>query len=501
VIIGGGMSRSTQMALAPPADQAIYISTNAHGLERWPCDYTVCLDNIEDQLRQWDVPIVSTRRFANIYVLEQKVCQSGMLGAYIAWVMGCSPIFLAGIDCYQGGTYEDDPEARSGGRKIPLKNHLMRWRKARALIRGDVRTFGGPLAELFPVHDSTVPAKPAWPAERLYREVGGTVVQFEVPHRLAPVDYARGSIVELPDREAKKLQPRRIVRILGDVKRDHSTLADVVPVQLSSAANHRPLPRPTPATPPQRRSIVITRPFNGIGDWLMALNCVLFVNRQRPDVDVYVDFRAARTLPDLIPQAFAASNVRITSGRLPPRAKRTSDSLVYRKLPPQNYIESMVHHLNDQIDLGIEYERHVFPQFGIPRSKGDYIVMLSQGKRRVRGGKEWGTPNLQALAIQLIAAGIEVRQIGSRHDCPLTGVAVRHLGASFHTVAHVLASARAFVGLENGIMILAGFLRVPQVTIYDGASRPQRVDFDDQLKLTQRIEPPQAAAEVLKWLP
>lgn len=230
------------------------------------------------------------------------------------------------------------------------------------------------------------------------------------------------------------------------------------------------------------------------------------VQRQRPDVKLWVDFRAMRVragLPPIVRQLYDESDVRYQAGIPSPPGLTTADSLVYRKFPPDSYIESTVAHLNDQTGLGIRYEPGVYPTFrSASRSptRGDYVVMVSQGKRRDRHRKEWGANNFIHLARKLAAEGVPLVQLGKASDAHLPGVRYRVLGAHATDVVALLAGARAFVGIENGLMVLAGYLGTPQVTIYDGASTPRRVDFAGQAKITRRIEPPEAAAEISTWL-
>lgn len=234
----------------------------------------------------------------------------------------------------------------------------------------------------------------------------------------------------------------------------------------------------------------------------MALACLKFVNRQRPDVRCFVDFAAARNLPSLIPEAFEASDVYYAPGK--PAGEptwATRDSLVYRKWPPVSYIESMLVHLNDQTGLGLEFEPGVYPSWHAKREPRDYVVLISQGKRRARQLKEWGCDNFQALATLLTRAGYDVVQIGARIDMPLRDVSRHVLGQKFVDVLQVLARARGFIGIENGMMVLAGFLGVPQITIYDGdkgvMARAPRCVFPHQVQLVGRTEPDEALAAAM----
>lgn len=245
-------------------------------------------------------------------------------------------------------------------------------------------------------------------------------------------------------------------------------------------------------------NVTIQRHYNGIGDHLMALACVKYVNRQRPDVQVFVDFKRIKVgrLPSIIPDLYRASDAVFTEG-LGTEGPVTHDSLVYRKWPPELYIESMVDHLNLQTDLAIRYEHGVWPEFGQRWIGGNTIVMVGQGKGRKRGGKEWGVLNFAELARLLHRAGLPLIQIGAENDVRLPHA--RDLcGADARTLVDTLCGARLFIGLENGIMVLAGYLGVPQLTIYDGHSHPTRIQFEHQAKIIERIEPDEVARRITK---
>lgn len=242
--------------------------------------------------------------------------------------------------------------------------------------------------------------------------------------------------------------------------------------------------------------ITITRPFNGIGDWLFALGCIKYVNRQRPDVSVHVDFSKARGLPAIVPELFRLSDARYIEG-CPAGSIVTHDSLVYRKRPPELFLASTLQHLNDQTGLAVEYEHGVYPSFGVrPESRG-YVVMIGHGKRRVMAGKEWGFENLSALGAMLLDSGLEVIQIGGDNDWRLPRANDHVMGASAEELLEVLAGARLFIGIENGLMVLCGYLGVPQITVYNGHAYPTRVDFDRQTKVTQKVDA-EAVANIVR---
>lgn len=233
VVIGGGMTRSKQVAIAPPASEAIYFSANAHGLEHWHCHYAVCLDMIEDRMRKFPVPLVSPRRFAEVRIFEQPCNQSGMMAAYVAWAMGCTPILLAGCDCYQGGVYEENPKAKSSGTSSALNVHLKKWGALRDMLAGgDLRSLGGILAKagVLPLHDSGIPGRGPPHPKRILKQVAGVVVEFRRPVKLRPIEYLRGDVAELSANEAHKY--RQSLTILGHVADDPGLLALVAPSRL-----------------------------------------------------------------------------------------------------------------------------------------------------------------------------------------------------------------------------------------------------------------------------
>jgi len=238
VVIGGGMSQPEAMSRAPGPEQAVYISANEHGVKYYPCRYIVCLDMIEARLRPFGVPIVSPRRYGEFRVFRNPWSQSGMLGAYIAWIMGCSPIYLAGMDCFVGGTYHDDPEAKSSGKSISLDNHLRRWAALRDHTRADIRALAGTLVEkgIFPPPNPAAAAAPAATAQTLYREIGGIVVEFKTAWKdCRPLRYAAGGVHEISLNEAQRARARRATRQIGIVSTAPHLILETAPAKRAGA--------------------------------------------------------------------------------------------------------------------------------------------------------------------------------------------------------------------------------------------------------------------------
>ena len=107
---------------------------NEHGARLRACDYVVCFDSIEQRVRRYAgrAPIVSPQWFADIRVANHPYLpDSSALAAWCAWMMGCAPIVLCGIDLYggQGGVYWHSREAESRGAGVSVAEHLNRWRR------------------------------------------------------------------------------------------------------------------------------------------------------------------------------------------------------------------------------------------------------------------------------------------------------------------------------------------------------------------------------------
>jgi hypothetical protein len=149
VVIGGAPSRLTEIAQCP--EDAVFLSANDHGCKQRRCDYIASLENFEALFRPYGVPIISRRPWADFVVQEKRLPNSAALGAWAAWVMGCAPIIIIGVECYQGGTYADDSTAKSAGRDRPLAWHLEIWSRLKTVAPGgDFCTVGGPLLTIFP---------------------------------------------------------------------------------------------------------------------------------------------------------------------------------------------------------------------------------------------------------------------------------------------------------------------------------------------------------------
>jgi hypothetical protein len=154
VVMGGGPSLPEHLSRCPT--DAIYISANQHGAMVRKADYIVALDSIEDLVRPFNVPIIGKRPWCDIRIQDwQNDGNSGIEAVKAAYVLGGHPIILAGMDCYQTGTYFHDANAPLlGTANEGLEFHMERWKALKDKLPGAViRTCGGPTAKVFGLYD------------------------------------------------------------------------------------------------------------------------------------------------------------------------------------------------------------------------------------------------------------------------------------------------------------------------------------------------------------
>lgn len=216
VCIGGGPSGP--WAFVPffggvaPRD-AVVLSANDHGYRCGlfpPVDFIVaCDDGMGEVCRPYGAPIISPKRWADIRDLHRVDNNSGRLAVYAAWVMGCAPIVLIGMDCYDGATYFDRPDAVSAGNNKTIEQHIRRWRQLTELAPGImIRATSGPLLEVFPKFDPNEPPVPPAPREKVESLVAGERLRFT---RRVPNWHGRAFEVG----EEREFQPAEAQRFIS----------------------------------------------------------------------------------------------------------------------------------------------------------------------------------------------------------------------------------------------------------------------------------------------
>lgn len=227
VIMGGGESLPAAIAHCPA--QAVYISVNDHGvrlLKDRPalgrqCAYVVACDKIEDRARgdvgrdptdrakrradgqPWGMPVISRYMWADYRLLFMPAPSSGMAAAWLARLLGCSPIILTGMDLYAAGTYYDDKQAKSSGRTITEKQHFARWCTMIQTYPAQYRVIGcSPLLQKrVGLYSSTEPADAPIDDQKLLNELRSVWLKVTRDVLIGQRSFPPGEILELSKAE------------------------------------------------------------------------------------------------------------------------------------------------------------------------------------------------------------------------------------------------------------------------------------------------------------
>jgi hypothetical protein len=208
--MGGGESLPAQLSRCPGRDSAVYLSANEHGAKLVGCDYIVALDKIADKIRPFGIPIVTRHLYGDYRILKAPMPDSGNAAAWIARLLGCRPIYIAGVDLFGG--YWHDAAAQSNRNVLPLEDHLRRWRFLFAKYPADYRPLGGPLVQhaIAGVVDARIPSR-----DELESEIAGVVIEFTsaLPSMLRGRSFEKGELAELLPGEAKHFTSNNRARL------------------------------------------------------------------------------------------------------------------------------------------------------------------------------------------------------------------------------------------------------------------------------------------------
>jgi hypothetical protein len=179
LILGGGPSLPEEFEAAYDAyPDALLVSVNAHGcllgvaqhkgkdllavrrelVQREPrlvrCDYACHLDDFGFWEMSTDVKRVSMLYPADVKMLEHPrgTGSSGMVAAWFAYMVGCAPVILCGMDCYGRGSYWHSPKfTATSGLSSPPAHHVREWAEKLPTFMPQqiVRAAGGPLVDVF----------------------------------------------------------------------------------------------------------------------------------------------------------------------------------------------------------------------------------------------------------------------------------------------------------------------------------------------------------------
>lgn len=231
--------------------------------------------------------------------------------------------------------------------------------------------------------------------------------------------------------------------------------------------------------------VLLRRRGDGVGDWLFMLACIKHYARD-PRVEFYVDFEVpAREnvespLPPIIRELYEQSDV---SWYIHEHAPEDYDvvipHVVYKRGDKRTYVESMLAQIITATGIDTPYRPELFPRFVYPeigrlpwaavgRPDPKYIALVSAGKRTT-AFKDWSRGATDEVGAKLAAvANVDIAHIGRSGDPRLSCSHWRFFDCSLDTVAGLLAGARLFIGLENGMSVLASWLGTPTIVLYQG---------------------------------
>jgi hypothetical protein len=161
-VLGGGPSLHNDLLHFVPRD-AVLISANQHALRYCQPNYLVCLDKLvpsPEFASAFCAPahlamlrISPIRDQSDVNLCGVDWWHAGYSGQFATWLacwIGCDPVLLCGMDCYQGKRSEDaDPN--DNAYNWPLSEHLDGWRKAFSGCEHPerIKAVSGPLIDLF----------------------------------------------------------------------------------------------------------------------------------------------------------------------------------------------------------------------------------------------------------------------------------------------------------------------------------------------------------------
>ena len=225
--------------------------------------------------------------------------------------------------------------------------------------------------------------------------------------------------------------------------------------------------------------VLLRRRGDGVGDWLFMLACIKHYARD-PRIEFYVDFEVpAREnvespLPPIIRELYEHSDVTwYIHEHAPEEYDLVIPHVVYKRGDKRTYVESMLAQIITATGIDTPYRPELFPRFVYPelepKQERDYVVMVSKGKTST-AFKDWPRSRSEELAGAIARSGYNVVHLGRTGDPRLAAATGRYFGCSLDTVAGLLAGARLFIGLENGMSVLASWLGCPTIVLYQGGS-------------------------------
>lgn len=163
-VLGGGPSLTSDLKRLP--QNTILIAVNDHALHFCAPDYLVFMDipnrqelpGLADAIEHFDGIKVSHLPLSDVDLKSEGIKHwdggfTSTLATWFALYIGCDPVILCGMDCYQGEIKYSHPrpDFYHPVFDFPLENHLRAWRPAFKHCPNPerIRAMSGPLIEIF----------------------------------------------------------------------------------------------------------------------------------------------------------------------------------------------------------------------------------------------------------------------------------------------------------------------------------------------------------------
>lgn len=165
-VLGGGPSLPGDLARLPK--NSLLISVNDHALHYCHPEFLVFLDipnaqilpELADAVDRFDGMRVSITPLSDIDLSGSGYWDGGFTSTLATWLgcyLGCDPVILCGMDCYQGETKycHPRPDFYHPVMDYPLEMHFAGWRPAleKCPHPERIRAMSGPLVELFGAYE------------------------------------------------------------------------------------------------------------------------------------------------------------------------------------------------------------------------------------------------------------------------------------------------------------------------------------------------------------
>jgi uncharacterized Rossmann fold enzyme len=161
-VLGGGPSLPDNLKQLP--SDTVLIAVNNHALHFCQPEFMVFMDipnaqefpELAHAIETFSGTLISQTPLSDVNIKLEKYWDGGFTSTLATWFgiyLGCDPVILCGMDCYQGEVKyaHPRPDFYHPSMDAPLKDHLNAWRPALEHCPHPerIKAMSGPLVEIF----------------------------------------------------------------------------------------------------------------------------------------------------------------------------------------------------------------------------------------------------------------------------------------------------------------------------------------------------------------